>query len=474
MKNKSILWSMLSIAVLASMILAACAPATEAPATEAPATEMPATEAPATEMPATEAPATEAMAQGQEINDAYAGMYKGTVVTMTGPFTDNDAVKFDASVKAFEDATGIDIQYTGSKEFEASIRVAVEGGSAPDIVDFPQPGLLANFAAEGKVVDLTDIVNADWLKENYIQSWLDMGTMEGPNGPILAGVWGRANVKSIVFYPKKAFDEAGYTIPATWDELMALTEQIASDGDAPWCIGIESGAATGWPMTDWIEDAMLRTTSPENYDKWVKGELKFDSPEVRNALKYVTDIWFNDAYVFGGRDAIGTTNFGDAPKPMFDNPPKCWLHRQGDFIQTFFPEGLEPGVDYDFFYLPPIDESLGKPVLGGGDIYAMFNDRPESRAVIQFFASAESVKGWVEAGGTISPHNDSSLDWYKDPVTRKLAEILKNATTFRFDASDLMPGAVGAGSFWKSMTDFVSGSIDEDTALKQIDDSWPK
>jgi alpha-glucoside transport system substrate-binding protein len=298
--------------------------------------------------------------------------------------------------------------------------------------------------------------------------------MEGPNGPILAGVWGRANVKSIVFYPKKAFDEAGYTIPATWDELMALTEQIASDGDAPWCIGIESGAATGWPMTDWIEDAMLRTTSPENYDKWVKGELKFDSPEVRNALKYVTDIWFNDAYVFGGRDAIGTTNFGDAPKPMFDNPPKCWLHRQGDFIQTFFPEGLEPGVDYDFFYLPPIDESLGKPVLGGGDIYAMFNDRPESRAVIQFFASAESVKGWVEAGGTISPHNDSSLDWYKDPVTRKLAEILKNATTFRFDASDLMPGAVGAGSFWKSMTDFVSGSIDEDTALKQIDDSWPK
>jgi alpha-glucoside transport system substrate-binding protein len=461
MNKKSLLWSLASLMVLASMIFTACAP--QQPPTLSPEE--------AAGLPfGGQAPPP----AGQELTDALTGKYKGTVVTMTGPFTDNDAVKFDASVKAFEDATGIDIQYTGSKEFEASIRVAVEGGSAPDVVDFPQPGLLASLAAEGRVVDLTDIVSADWLKENYIQSWLDMGTMEGANGPILAGVWGRANVKSIVFYPKKAFDEAGYAIPATWDEMMALTEQIASDGDTPWCVGIESGAATGWPLTDWVEDVMLRTTSLENYDAWVKGELKFDSPEVRNALKYITDIWFNDAYVFGGRQAIGTTAFGDAPKPMFDNPPKCWLHRQGDFIQTFFPEGLTPGVDYDFFYLPPIDESLGKPVLGGGDIYALFDDRPETRAVIQFFSTGESVRGWVEAGGTISPHNDSSLDWYKDPVTRKVAEVLKNATSFRFDGSDLMPGAVGAGSFWKSMTDYVSDSIDEDTALKQIDESWPK
>jgi alpha-glucoside transport system substrate-binding protein len=486
MNKKSLLWSLVSLVVLASMMLASCAPAateappaTSAPATEAPATEAPATEAAATEAPATEAAATEAPAMeippaGQELQDAYAGKFKGTTVTMTGPFVDADAVKFDNSIKAFEDATGIDIQYSGSKEFEASIRIAVEGGSAPDIVDFPQPGLLATFAKEGKVVDLTEIVSADWLKQNYIQSWLDMATMEGPDGPFTAGVWARANGKSLVFYPKKAFDEAGYTVPETWDDLMALTEQISSDGDTPWCIGIESGAATGWAMTDWIEDVMLRTTSLENYDKWVKGELKFDSPEVRNALKYVTDIWFNDAYVYGGRKAIPTTSFGDAPKPMFDNPPKCWLHRQGNFITTFFPEGLEPGVDYDFFYLPPIDDQYGKPVLGAGDIYAVFNDRPEVRAAIQYFSTGDSVKGWVEAGGAISPHKDSSLDWYADPVTRKVAEIIQNATAFRFDGSDLMPGAVGSGSFWKSMTDYVSGSIDEDTALKQIDASWPK
>jgi alpha-glucoside transport system substrate-binding protein len=298
--------------------------------------------------------------------------------------------------------------------------------------------------------------------------------MAGPDGDITAGIWARANGKSLVFYPKAEFDAAGYTVPETWEELMALTEQIASDGDTPWCVGIESGAATGWAMTDWIEETMLRTTSLENYDAWVAGTLKFDSPEVRKALGYVTDIWFNDAYVYGGTKSIPTTFFGDAPKPMFVKPPKCWLHKQGNFITSFFPEGLEAGVAYDLFYLPPIDPAYGKPVLGAGDIYAMFNDRPEVRAVIQYFSMGESVQGWVEAGGAISPHKDSSLDWYQDPVSRKVAEIIQNATSFRFDGSDLMPGAVGAGSFWKEMTSFVSGSIDEDTALKNIDASWPK
>jgi len=459
MNKKSLFWSLASLMVLASMILAACGGGGTPTLSPAAAKLFEGKSPP---------PA------GQELTDSLAGKYKGTVVTMAGPFTDNDAVKFDESVKAFEEATGIDIQYTGSKEFEASISITIEGGSAPDIVDFPQPGLLGTLVAKGHGVDLSKVINPDWLKKNYLQSWLDMGTMQGPNGPITAGIWARANGKSLVFYPKKAFDAAGYKVPETWDALMALTKQIADDGDTPWCIGIESGAATGWAMTDWIEDVMLRTTSLENYDKWVKGELKFDSLEVRKALDYVTAIWFNDAYVYGGRKAIPATSFGDAPKPMFDNPPKCWLHRQGNFITSFFPEGLQPGVDYDFFYLPPIDPAYGKPVLGAGDIYAMFNDRPEVRAVIQYFSTGDSLKGWAEAGGAILVHNDSNLDWYHDPVTRKVAEVLRNATSFRFDGSDLMPSAVGAGSFWKSMTDFVSGSIDEDTALKQIDDSWPK
>jgi len=408
------------------------------------------------------------------LENAMAGKYKGTVVTMAGPFTDNDAVKFDESIKSFEEKTGIDIQYSGSKEFEASIAISIEGGNPPDIVDFPQPGLLANFVKKGLAIDVSKFLDMEKLKANYNQGWLDMATMESPDGPIMAGVWGRVNGKSLVWYPKAAFDEAGYKIPTTWDEMIALSDEIVADGDAPWCIGIESGAATGWPATDWMEEIMLRTTSPENYDKWVTGELKFSSPEVKRAAQIMSDLWFKEGYAFGGRQAIATTFFGDAPRPMFDDPPKCWLHKQGNFITTFFPEGKVAGVDYDFFYLPGIDEEYGKPVLVAGDIYAMFNDRPEVRAVMEYFTTGASVEGWVKAGGAISPHNDSSLDWYSNAVDRGVAEIILNATTVRFDGSDLMPGAVGAGSFWKSMTSYVSGSIDLDTALAEIDASWPK
>ena len=421
------------------------------------------------------APVVGAQAGGSSaLDDAYAGKFKGKVVTMAGPFTDNDAVKFDASVKDFETKTGIDIQYSGSKEFEASIGIAIEGNNPPDIVDFPQPGLLATFVKKGKVIDLNTFMDMKKLQANYIQSWIDMGTMEGPKGPVLAGVWGRVNGKSAVWYPKKAFDEAGYKVPATWDELMLLTEQIKDDGDTPWCVGIESGAATGWAMTDWVEEFMLRTTSLENYDKWVKGELKFSSPEVKNAVEKVSALWFGEGNVYGGRKAIATTSFGDAPKPMFETPAKCWLHKQGNFITTFFPENAKAGVDYDFFYLPGIDEKYGKPVLVAGDIYAMFNDRPEVRAVMEYFSTGASVEGWVKAGGAISPHKDSKLEWYTNDVDRGIAKMIQEATSVRFDGSDLMPGAVGAGSFWKSMTSYVSDSIDLDTALKEIDASWPK
>lgn len=458
------IFKLVALLMIAAMLLSSCggAQATQKPVDTKPAQPTTASQ-PEVKLPPT----------GQELIDAYAGKFKGTKVSMSGPFVDADAVKFDNSVKDFENKTGIDIQYEGSKEFEASISIRVDGGNPPDIVDFPQPGLLESFVKKGKVVDLNKVISQDWLKQNYNQSWLDMATMTGPNGKIMAGVWGRVNGKSLVWYPKAAFDAAGYKVPQTWDEMMALTDQIAKDGDTAWCVGIESGAATGWPMTDWIEETMLRTTSLENYDKWVKGELKFDSPEVRKAVDEVTKIWFNDAYVYGGRKAIATTSFGDAPKPMFEKPPKCWLHKQGNFITSFFPEGLEPGKDYDFFYLPPIDPAFGKPVLVAGDIYAVFSDRPEVRAVIQYFSTGDSVKGWVQAGGAISPHKDSSLDWYTNKVDRGVADIILNATSLRFDGSDQMPGAVGSGSFWKEMTSYVTGSIDLDTALKEIDASWP-
>ena len=422
--------------------------------------------------------ATEAGARSKGLNDladAYAGKMKGTKVTMTGPFTGPDITKFEAAIKEFETKTGIDIQYEGTKEFEGSIGAQFQAGAAPDIVDFPQPGLAAIQVKQGKTIPVSKLGIPDaWLKENYIPSWMDMSTVPGPDGqPVNAGIWQRFNAKDLVWYPKAAFDKAGYKVPTTWDEMMALTDQIAKDGDTPWCTGIESGAATGWPATDWIETILLRTTTPENYDKWTKGQLKFDSPEVRKAIDIMSKIWLNDKYVQGGKAKIATTYFGDAPAGMFQNPPKCWLHKQGNFITSFFPKDAKPGVDYDFFYLPPIDPQYGKPFEVAGDLMVATKDRPEIKAVMQWFSTGDGVKGWLANGGALGPHKDVSLDWYSDPVEKKIGQIYQTATTVRFDGSDLMPGKVGAGSFWKGMTDWVTGAAPLDTVLKEIDASWP-
>lgn len=410
-----------------------------------------------------------------ELQAACSGELAGTVVTMTGPFTEGDEVKFNQAVAEFEEWTGIDIQYTGSKEFEAIIRPTVEGGSPPDIADFPQPGALKGLVDDGYVIDVSTFLNPEWLQQNYLQSWLDMAQMNG----ITAGVWNRFNGKSLVWYPIAAFEANGYTIPTTWDELIALQDQIIADGGTPWCVGIESGAATGWPATDWMEEFMLRTTSLENYDNWSfpadpANRLPFTSPEVKNAAEQLATIWFADDVVFGGQQGIVSTSFGDAPLPMFTDPPGCYMHKQGNFITSFFPEGVVAGEDYGVFYLPPIDEEYGRPFLVAGDIYSMFNDRPEVRAVMDFFSRGESVKGWLAAGGALSPHNDVTLDMYGNELDRSLAELVSQATSVRFDGSDLMPGAVGSGSFWKGMTDWVSGTIDLDTALAEIDAAWPQ
>ncbi len=392
-----------------------------------------------------------------------------TTVNVFGAFVDTDAERFNLAMALFEEQTGIDVVYEGSGDFEAQVTIRTEGGAPPDAAAFPQPGLLGDFVQSGHIIDMNNWFNSAYLKQQYIDSWLEMATMGG----IMAGIWHRANVKSLVWYPKPEFEAAGYQIPQTWDELIALSDQIVSDGGVPWAIGIESSGATGWVATDWVEDILLRTAPASDYDAWVRGELPFDSPQIRRAIDIMSEIWSNDAYVLGGSDGILLTPFGDAPTPLFEDPPAAWLHRQASFIPAFFPEGAEVGIDVDFFYLPPIDEEYGKPVLGAGDIYGFFNDRPEVRAFAKYVTTGLSTKAWVEQGGFISPHKDAELDWYPTAIDRQYATILSEATTFRFDGSDLMPGAVGTGSFWTGMVDYVNGdSID--AVLSGIDNSWPR
>ncbi len=391
----------------------------------------------------------------------------GQEVTVFGPWLGPDEELVTSIFAYFEYATGADVIYAGSDSFEQQIVIDIQGGSPPNLAVFPQPGLAADMAANGSLVPLGDDMR-DWVLENYAagQSWVDLGTYPDENGdPQFYGFFYKVDLKSLVWYVPDNFEDAGYEIPTTMEELIALSEQIVEDGGTPWCIGLGSGDATGWPATDWVEDLMLRLHPPEVYDAWVTNELPFNSPEVIEAIELFGMFAKNDDWVAGGSAAVASTDFRDSPAGLFTIPPQCYMHRQASFIPSFFPEGTELGVDADFFYFPPFAEKdLGNPVLGAGTLWAITDDSEATRALLDFLTTPLANELWMAQSGFLTPHLGVNLDAYANDTLRKQGEILMNATTFRFDGSDLMPGAIGAGAFWTGMVDYVSGASAEEVA----------
>ncbi|MCF6443350.1 ABC transporter substrate-binding protein [Nereida sp. MMG025] len=402
------------------------------------------------------------------------GHLAGQQVTVFGPWLGPDQETVETVLSGFAEKTGADVRYVGSDSFESQILVDAEAGSAPNVSVFPQPGLAADMAGRGFLTPLKD-GTGDWIRENYAagQSWVDLGTYANADGADeLFGFFYKVDVKSLVWYSPENFEDAGYEIPSTMEELKALTDQIVADGGTPWCIGLGSGGATGWPATDWVEDMMLRTQEPAVYDAWVANEMPFDAPEVVAAIEEFGAFARNDAYVAGGAGAVASTDFRDSPKGLFASPPQCYMHRQASFIPAFFPEGTEVGTDADFFYFPAYEgKNLGSPVLGAGTLWAITNENDAAHELMAWLQTPEAHEAWMALGGFLTPHKGVDSSKFSDPATAKMNEILLGATTFRFDASDLMPGGVGAGSFWTGMVDYAGGK-DAGEVASAIQDSW--
>ncbi|MBM0275702.1 ABC transporter substrate-binding protein [Micromonospora tarensis] len=403
--------------------------------------------------------------------EKYQG-HDGKKVSIYASIRDAEADLLEKSWSQFTDCTGIEIAYEGSGEFEAQLPVRVDGGNAPDIAFVPQPGLVKRFADAGKLKSLSADTKA-LAEQNMPADWLKYGTVNGT----LYGVPLGANVKSFVWYSPKTFKEKGWEVPTTWDQLIALSDKIAASGMKPWCVGVESGDATGWPATDWIEDVILRTQGPEVYDQWTTHSIPFNDPKIVDAVDRAGSILKNEKYVnggFGGVKSITTTAFQEAGLPVTTG--KCAMHRQASFYANQFPQGTKVAEDGDAFafYFPAIDPAKGKPVLGAGEFVVAYADRPEVQAVQTYLASAEYVNSRAKLGNWVTANNKLDIANVASPIDKLSVQILQDKTgTFRFDGSDLMPAAVGAGTFWKGMVDWLNG---KQTApvLQGIESSWPK
>jgi len=380
---------------------------------------------------------------------------------------------FEGAMAEFEKSSGITIKFTdASQSFDTLIRPRVQGNNPPDIALFPQPGLMLDFAKQGKLQDLSTMLNIDQLKGALVPGVLDVSTLDGKT----YGIPANFNVKSLVYYPKKAFEAKGYKIPTTIAELEALTNQIKADGTTPWCVGIESAGATGWVGTDWLEDFVLRYGGTDKYAQWVKHEIPFTDPVVVQAGQEFEKLALADGNVFGGRKSVVSTNFGVAMNPMFQDPPKCFLHRQGNFIlqKGFITEKVRQNLDAEVgvFQLPGVDAST-KPLLVGGDMAGAFSNDDDTKKAMEFLSSPEFKFSNIATATWLSAFKGFDLNNYPNETTKQVAKLAYASTESAFDGSDTMPGAVGAGSFWKGMTAWISGQKSLEDALKDIDESWP-
>ncbi|MGX6603487.1 ABC transporter substrate-binding protein [Micromonosporaceae bacterium Da 78-11] len=400
------------------------------------------------------------------------GDLKGKTVTIyTGIVTPEDTPHKN-SYKPFESCTGVTVKYEGDKSFETQVLVRAKAGNSPDLAIVPQPGLVKQLVATGKAVVAPDEVAAN-VDKFWGADWKAYATVDGKFYGAPLG----ASVKSLVWYSPKEFKDAGYAVPTTLQELQTLSDKMVADGKKPWCAGISSGDATGWPVTDWMEDMMLRLSGPETYDKWVNHDIAFNSPESAAALDAVGTYLKNDKYVNGGLGdvkSIATTTFQDAGLPILDGT--CSLHRQASFYAANWPKDTKVAEDGDVFafYLPGKDATT-KPVLGGGEFVVAFADRPEVKAFQTYLSSdtwanikAKLSQGWVSANKGLDPANLSS------PIDKLAGTILLDPkATFRFDGSDQMPAAVGSDAFWKQATSWITGQ-DTQTTVNNIEKAWPK
>jgi alpha-glucoside transport system substrate-binding protein len=387
------------------------------------------------------------------------GSGAGKSVTVIGTWGGDEEKAFKQMVAPWEQQTGNTVKYTGTRDINQVLTTGVASGVLPDLAGLPGPGQMKQYAEAGALKPLDDVLDMAKYKEETAPALVQLGTVDGKT----VGVFIKAAVKGLIWYSPKLHDYAA-SPPATWDDLTSQAAANKGDAEAIWCVGLESGAASGWPGTDWIEDIVLRTAGPEKYDQWWGGTLKWTSPEIKGAFEEFGKV-VADAY--GGANTVLTTNFEKGGDPLFKNPPGCEFHHQASFITGLGAfKTAKSGTDYNFFPFPDIDPKYTGAIEGAGDLFGMFHDTAEAKSLMKYLVTAPAQNIWVKIGGALSA-NKNATD-YPDEIAKRSAALLTDAKIFAFDASDLMPSAMN-NAFWKAILDYTKDPSKLDSILSDLD-----
>lgn len=391
------------------------------------------------------------------------------VVEVFGPWRGVDADRFAEVLAPFEDDTGIEVRYVGSVDFVADLLARTgDGNDPPDVAMVPQPALVRQLAAAGHILPLEE-----QLRTTIVERFGAEGAGLGAIDSVQYGVPYRVTVKSLVWYRPEVFAERGWSIPGTLDELTALVDRIESDSEvAPWCLGINAGSATGWVVTDWIEDLVLRSIGADRYQQWARGGIAFADPAIADAFERFRALALEPGRTSAGIREIVATPVDRAILPLLDDPPACAMHRQADFAESWLPDGttIGPDGDVDVFVLPGASDGP-PPLVVGGTQAVRFGTGADVDAVMDYLATPRAAAIWAERGGFLSLNRLVSADTYPDDHLRRLTAAVDRAPAIVFDASDQMPPAIGADLLWDGVTAWVAGTDDYATFARMIDEA---
>ncbi len=233
----------------------------------------------------------------------------GETVTIMGAFTDAQAEAFQADLDKWSETSGIKVTYDGNTDFQTAVVARATAGNPPDIAIYPQPGVLKSQTAQ--LFPLEDLgIDVEAITADEANGLGDIAVVDGQTFGLPYSI----NVKSLVWYNPAAFEAAGLTVPTTDAEMTALQQQIIDQGlGYPWCVGLESGAATGWPATDWLEEYVLRYGGLDDYNAWIAGDILFNSDLVNEAGDKVAEELL----------AEGKVNGGGPPRPRRPSRPRA-------------------------------------------------------------------------------------------------------------------------------------------------------